>query len=316
MQRQGPPLAQPTPSAEDRFLAPTAWPILKDSEGSACRRPTHGGGTMTERQGVYVPRQSKASLLRARSTRDNPHLSRPNTDPPDRLPRANADVLGHPTRVLFCAGACSETHRARHRGLRAGGHRLRDLNEERLKTIVLEEAYRTIKVNEGKRQVTIPMAKAVVRALAVNAARGQLRSQQLFASLLAQTESANNALAQKWFDTALEYKLQWNRELERRATLGVSGPEPIPHPDHVIIDMNTGRVQIRGPLTKEDKVKWDHMRDLLEQCDGVIEQLADDLRRSRSPSKRRAIAAEIEQFKQVRGKFVGVVGEPKRCGRA
>src|SRR6202453_1198691 len=81
-------------------------------------------------------------------------------------------------------------------------------HEERLKEIVIEEAYRTIKVSEGKRQITIPMAKAVVRALAVNAARGQLRSQQLFASLLAHTESANHALAQKWFDTALAYTSQ------------------------------------------------------------------------------------------------------------
>jgi len=100
------------------------------------------------------------------------------------------------------------------------------LNEERLKTIVLEEAYRTIKVSEGRRRVTIPIAKAVVRALAVNAARGQLRSQQLFAALLSQTERANKALADKWLDVALEYKIQWDRELERRARLGISGPEP------------------------------------------------------------------------------------------
>jgi DNA polymerase III psi subunit len=49
--------------------------------------------------------------------------------------------------------------------------------EERLKEIVMEEAYRTIKVREGNRQINIPMAKAIIRALAVNAARGQLRSQ-------------------------------------------------------------------------------------------------------------------------------------------
>jgi hypothetical protein len=40
-----------------------------------------------------------------------------------------------------------------------------------LKEIVIEEAYRTIKVTEGKRQISIPMAKAVMRALAVNPAR-------------------------------------------------------------------------------------------------------------------------------------------------
>ena len=56
-------------------------------------------------------------------------------------------------------------------------------HEERLEEIIIEEAYRTIKVSEGKRQITIPMAKAVVRALALNAARGQLRSQQAFTKL-------------------------------------------------------------------------------------------------------------------------------------
>ena len=91
------------------------------------------------------------------------------------------------------------------------------------------------------------MANAVVRALAVNAARGQLRSQQLFAALLSQTERANKALADKWLDVALEYKIQWDRELERRASPGISAPEPIPHPDDIIIDMSTGLVKVQGP---------------------------------------------------------------------
>src|SRR5215471_1204281 len=53
-------------------------------------------------------------------------------------------------------------------------------SEERLKAIIIDEAYRTIKVNEGKRQISVPMAQAIIRALAVNAARGQHRAQQLF----------------------------------------------------------------------------------------------------------------------------------------
>jgi Family of unknown function (DUF5681) len=198
--------------------------------------------------------------------------------------------------------------RGRPKGAR---NKLPALNDERLKTIILEEAYRTIKVSEGRRQVTIPMAKAVVRALAVNAARGQLRSQQLFASLVSQTESANNALAQKWFETALDYKVQWDRELERRATLGILGPEPLPHPDHVIIDRN-GLASIRGPATKEEKAQWDHLVDLREQNDRVIESLSDELRKCRSKSRRQAIADEIEEFKQLRKKLADVVGEPKR----
>jgi hypothetical protein len=127
------------------------------------------------------------------------------------------------------------------------------LNDERLKTIIIDEAYRTIKVSEGKRQITIPMAQAIIRALAVNAARGQHRSQHLFAELLSETERANKALSDEWLKTAIEYKHEWEEELERRERLGVSGPEPLLHPDDIEIDMKTGQVIVKGPMTKRGK---------------------------------------------------------------
>jgi Family of unknown function (DUF5681) len=104
------------------------------------------------------------------------------------------------------------------------------LNDERLKTIIVDEAYRTIKITEGRRQITIPMAKAVIRSMAVNAARGRHRSQQLFAELLSETERANKASSDEWLKTAIEYKCDWEQELERRERLGVTGPEPCPIP--------------------------------------------------------------------------------------
>jgi hypothetical protein len=40
----------------------------------------------------------------------------------------------------------------------------------------MEEAYRTVRLKEGNGQVTIPMAQAVIRSLAVNAAKGNQRA--------------------------------------------------------------------------------------------------------------------------------------------
>ncbi|MFZ3585575.1 DUF5681 domain-containing protein, partial [Loktanella sp. DJP18] len=122
----------------------------------------------------------------------------------------------------------------------------------------MEEAYRAITVRDGDRNVTVPMAQAILRSLAVNAVKGQHRSQRLFSELLASAERQEKALQDEWMETAITYKVEWERELERRARLGITtAPEPLPHPDHVIIDLRRGTVNVVGPATKEEKAEYD-----------------------------------------------------------
>jgi hypothetical protein len=139
------------------------------------------------------------------------------------------------------------------------------LNEERLKTIILDEAYRDIAVRDGDRNVTMSMAQAIIRALAVNAAKGQHRAQRLFAEMLASTERQNKALADAWLSTAMDYKIEWDRELERRRRFGITDlPDPLPHPDQIKIDMIAGEAWVVGPMTKDEKAHLDwlaHKRD-------------------------------------------------------
>ena len=125
------------------------------------------------------------------------------------------------------------------------------MHEERMKDLILDEAYRDITIREGHRSVTIPMAQAVMRSLAVNAAKGQHRS-------LASVESSRKILHDQWLDTAITYKVEWEKELRRREQLGIIDlPEPLPHPDHVKIDMIEGTAVIVGPATKEEKAEYD-----------------------------------------------------------
>jgi Family of unknown function (DUF5681) len=194
-------------------------------------------------------------------------------------------------------------------------------NEERLKAFIIEEAYRTIKVNDGNRQITIPMAQAVVRTLAVNAARGRLRSQQFFATLLSETERANKASYDAWLQAANEYKCLWEQELERRARLGVTGPEPLPHPDDIIIDVATDQVIIKGPMTKEDKADWDRLYDRVEECDSEIREMTEELkgvknRGVRNKRYRQFLEDQIADEKRFREAIVERIGEPKRRGGA
>ena len=188
-------------------------------------------------------------------------------------------------------------------------------HEERLKEIVIDEAYRTIRVTEGNRQITIPMAKAVVRALAVNAARGQLRSQQAFAKLLTETERARRELTDRMFDVALDYKLKWEQELERRERLGITGPAPLPHPDDVRLNFLTSEVTFIGPLIKQQKVEWDRLHDLVEQADREVDSLTAQLKKTRSKSYRASLEEEIAELRRLRGLLVERVGEPSQRRR-
>ena len=166
-----------------------------------------------------------------------------------------------------------------------------------------------------KRQITIPMAQAIIRALAVNAARGQHRAQQLFAELLSETERANKAANDKWVQVAMEYKHNWEQELERRARLGLSGPEPFPHPDDIIIDRKTDQVIINGPMTKEEKIEWDKMYARIEECDREIERLSARLADRKNKRYRHILEDDIAHERRIRAIIVEAVGEPKNRNR-
>lgn len=132
------------------------------------------------------------------------------------------------------------------------------LNEERMKDIILDETYRSITVRDGDRNLTVSMAQAIIRSLAVNAAKGQHRAQRLFAELLAATERSRADLQERFLSSAIEYKFAWDQELARRETHGITDlPAPLPHPDHVILDIRSGSGRFAGPATKEEKAEWD-----------------------------------------------------------
>jgi hypothetical protein len=123
----------------------------------------------------------------------------------------------------------------------------------------------------------------------------------------------HNTLYREYFGTALDYKKYWQGEIARRKTLGLEVPDPVPHPDDISVDMATGTIVIKGPMTPEEKVSWDHLWDHVDELDCDIAALMRQRQRARSDEQRRQIDDERKQLEKLRAMITEKIGErPKR----
>ena len=99
----------------------------------------------------------------------------------------------------------------------------------------------------------------MVRSLAEDAAKGYQRAQRLFAEILSTSENQSMRLHNKFLETAIEYKVGWGKEFKRCKHLELKPPQLIPHPDDIKIDFQTGLVQIKGPMDKDEKTGLDDL---------------------------------------------------------
>src|ERR1700736_933330 len=102
---------------------------------------------------------------------DSSRKDSPSSDGNQGTPRYEVGYCKPPTTTRFQKGK-SGSPRGRPKEAR---DKLPAINEERMKSILIEEAYRAIKVRDGNREVTIPMIRAVVRSMALAAVKGQAR---------------------------------------------------------------------------------------------------------------------------------------------
>ena len=209
----------------------------------------------------------------------------------NQIPERSYEVgYGKPPAVTRFVKGKSGNPRGRPKGSR---NQMPALNEERLRDIVIAEAYRTIKVKDGGRDVSVPMAQAVIRSMAVNAVRGDQRSQKMFTDLLNTTEAKNKKLHDEYVQTMINYKHSWEEEIERCKLIGIKPPEPVPHPDHIKIDLSTGKILITGPFTREEKVTWDKLKKRKASAIKAIKTYEEDLKDPGNAKYREFIESEI-----------------------
>jgi hypothetical protein len=172
---------------------------------------------------------------------------------------------------------------------------------DRIKSLAIEEAYRTIKIREGDRVEKVPVIQAILRKLAVAAANGNTRAQQTYLNLLIGAEADRRVAIMEMLKTAVEYKQHWGQVLAAHARSGATWPEPVPHPDDVIIDYETGEVRFDGPIDEEQKAAQEWLRadlpEFVRRLVQINEQLESDPKNSELRKEQRELAKIVDWFR-------------------
>jgi len=66
-------------------------------------------------------------------------------------------------------------------------------------------------------------------------------------------EADRSAAAAELLRAAVEGKEYWAGVFAEYDRRGIDRPDPVPHPDDVVINYKTGEVQVKGPIMTEQK---------------------------------------------------------------
>jgi hypothetical protein len=175
-------------------------------------------------------------------------------------------------------------------------HAVPEMYEAGMKAIILLEAYRLVDIHEGGKEARLPLIQVIIRKLGVAAAQGRQRAMRYFIEALGSIEEARRSAYESYAKALMTYKEEAGREFERRKKLNPSEPDPIPHPDDIVFNSSTGKIELYGPMTKEEQILWDR----IEEFEAAIAELEGMLAKDPDNPANKFIEKELAFNRRVR----------------
>jgi hypothetical protein len=132
---------------------------------------------------------------------------------------------------------------------------------ERLKRRLVEAADCPVKITKGNQILSMRKIDYITESIFDRAAKGDASLMKFSVKLILEIEREQKEQNEALLEAAIQYKTDWEIELAERKAKGILGrPDPVPHPDHIEIDLVTGTVKILGPMTPEQKKEYDEIQ--------------------------------------------------------
>jgi len=166
-----------------------------------------------------------------------------------------------------------------------------------LHRLVIDEAYRQVRLREGDKTIELSVIQATIRALGVSGMKGDRISQLAFKEIVAAAEAEIVADRIAELDALCDHKGRWEPVFEQCKKEGRPCPDILPHPDDILVDLRRGDVQIVGPWDKRHKREWDQMQSRKVEYLEEIDELRK--RQKRKPDQAAFWADEIASMRQL-----------------
>ncbi len=164
-----------------------------------------------------------------------------------------------------------------------------DFGSQPANALLMEEAYRPVTIREGERVIELPAIQAVFRSMGVAAMKGNRFAQRTIAELVQTVEEQDRQTRMEFLKAAIEYKTNWEDNIKWARKNGIDEPEPLPHPDDIVIDLRTATVHYNGPVTPEDKFEWDQKLARRDEAQAEVTYYATRHRSARDPAKKQRL---------------------------
>ena len=105
--------------------------------------------------------------------------------------------------------------------------------------------------SRGRQGLGNPRDEALLRTLIQIGAQGDIKAARQVLDLITRAEAGRTRTAKEFLDFAIGHKHRYTPVFEQHEREGLDPPEIYPHPDDIMINMDSGEVTIDGPESKE-----------------------------------------------------------------
>lgn len=127
-----------------------------------------------------------------------------------------------------------------------------------LERALLAEGRRRVTVRDGGEPVEMSVNEIIARKTAETAAKGSPHAQRIWLNATAEAVARENAIKEEDAAFWRAYQRHYRSEIAQARKKGEPAPEPVPHPDDIVID-DKNNISIDGPVTDAEAQVYAHI---------------------------------------------------------